>query len=132
MGDALLAIDLGAGRTATAISAGDNFTCVLLDNAAVKCFGDNASGQLGQGNSNAIGDGAGEMGDNLAAINLGSGRTATIIAAGGSTTCVVLDNQELKCFGENGYGQLGQNSTVDLGDNVSEMGDNLAPITLGF
>jgi cysteine-rich repeat protein len=132
MGDALLAIDLGAGRTATAIAAGDNFTCVLLDNAAVKCFGDNASGQLGQGNSNAIGDGAGEMGDNLAAINLGSDRTATIIAAGGSTTCVVLDNQELKCFGENGYGQLGQNSTVDIGNNVSEMGDNLAPITLGF
>ncbi len=132
MGDALHAIDLGAGRTAIQVAAGDKFTCVLLDNGTVKCFGDNASGQLGKGNTTIIGDQPGEMGDKLAPINLGSERSATILAAGGSTACVVLDNNELKCFGEDGYGQLGQDTNQDLGDNSKEQGDDLKAIVLGF
>jgi len=132
MGANLLAIDLGTGRTATQIAVGDYHTCVLLDNDAVKCFGLNASGQLGQENTDDLGDGAGEMGDNLTAISLGSGRTAVKIAAGGSTTCVILDNDDVKCFGENASGQLGQGNTEDLGDDSNEMGNDLEAIDLGF
>ena len=32
---------------ATHVSAGEEFTCVLLTTAAVHCFGDNSAGQLG-------------------------------------------------------------------------------------
>ena len=45
---ALPAVNLGAGRTATAISAGFNHTCALLDNATGKCWGFGSSGRVGQ------------------------------------------------------------------------------------
>ena len=57
-------------------------TCALLDNGTVKCWGTTASAQLGLGDTSNRGDGAGEMGDNLPAVDLGTGRTATAITAG--------------------------------------------------
>ena len=47
--------------------------------------------RLGYGNTNNIGDGPNEMGDNLAAIDLGNG-TAVQLAAGPVDTCL--------CFAE--------------------------------
>ena len=85
----------------SAITAGVNHSCALLANGQVKCWGNNGSGELGQGNINILGDGAGEMGDNLAPIQLGSGRTATAISAGGSHSCALLDNGQVKCWGNN-------------------------------
>ena len=35
----LVPVDLGADRTATAISAGDAHTCALLDDGSVRCWG---------------------------------------------------------------------------------------------
>ena len=57
---ALRSINLGTGRTATAISAGNEHSCALLDNASVKCWGYNGQGQLGIEN-NDMGDNTGEM-----------------------------------------------------------------------
>ena len=50
----------------------------ILANGTVKFWGYNAKWQLGQGNTTQIGDGAGEMGDNLSPIDLSSGSDATI------------------------------------------------------
>ena len=41
------------------------------------------------------------MGDNLSVIDLGTGRSAKAIAAGGFHTCILLDNDQVKCFGYN-------------------------------
>ena len=76
-----------------------------------------------------------EIGDNLPAIDLGSGRSARMIFAGGSNTCAILDNDELKCWGPNigvgnQAGQLGQGDDEARGDGPNEMGDNLLPIEL--
>ena len=131
MGDNLQAIDLGTGRTAVAVATGAAQSCVLLDNGTVKCWGANGSGQLGQGNTTVRGDDPGEMGDNLPAIDLGTNRTADGLVAGWMHVCARLDNQSVKCWGENGTGQLGQESTTDLGDGPAEMGDNLPEIDLG-
>jgi len=80
MGDTLPAVDLGTGRTATAIQSGAYHTCAILDNGSVKCWGNNDSGQLGQGDTENRGDGANEMGTNLLAVQLGTGRTAKKIS----------------------------------------------------
>jgi Alpha-tubulin suppressor and related RCC1 domain-containing proteins len=82
-----------------------------------------------------LGDAAGEMGDSLTAIDLGTGRTATAIAASGAT-CAVLDNSSIKCWGTNASGQLGLGDTTNRGNTVqgdgsSQMGDNLPSIDLG-
>jgi alpha-tubulin suppressor-like RCC1 family protein len=131
MGDNLPAINFGTGRTASALVGGLDFTCALLDNSTVKCFGRNNYGQLGQGHANTLGDAAGEMGDALLAVNLGTGRTATQIASGHTHICAVLDNSTAKCWGRNQSGQLGQGSTTVLGDGAGEMGDSLPAISLG-
>jgi alpha-tubulin suppressor-like RCC1 family protein len=45
--------------------------CVILQNGAVKCWGDNAYGELGQGDIAARGDQPGEMGELLQAVDIG-------------------------------------------------------------
>jgi alpha-tubulin suppressor-like RCC1 family protein len=133
MGGNLPVVDLGSGRTARGIIAGDNHTCAILDNASIKCWGANASGQLGIGdtvNRGATTDGSDQMGGNLPVVDLGSGRTARGIIAGDNQTCAILDNASIKCWGSNISGELGIGDTENRGDNSSEMGDNLPIISL--
>jgi len=130
MGDKLPAVDLGTGRSATAIAAGNYHTCALLDDKSVKCWGYNDQGQLGLGDSNTRGDASGEMGDNLPTVDLGTGRSATAIAVG-SHTCALLDDKSMKCWGTNGNGELGLGDTNSRGDASGEMGDNLPAVDLG-
>jgi len=131
IGGANVFINLGTGRTATSIAVGLDHACALLDNATVKCWGRNDRGQLGKGNTTTLGDTANEMGDNLTAINLGTGRTATAVYAFGYVSCAKLDNATVKCWGDNTYGQMGIGNTNHRGDAVNEMGDNLLPLSLG-
>ena len=131
MGAYLPAVALGTGRTATAITAGTSHTCALLDNATVKCWGRNTEGQLGLGDTLHRGDGAGEMGNNLPAVSLGTNRTATALTAGSNHTCAVLDNGTLKCWGDNAEGRLGLGDTADRGDAAGEMGNSLPAVSLG-
>jgi alpha-tubulin suppressor-like RCC1 family protein len=136
MGDNLPRVDLGPGRTATAVSAGWWHTCAILDNGQVKCWGYNGNGQLGLGDTASRGDGPNEMGINLSAVLLGTGRTATKIAASGQHTCARLDNSQVKCWGWNGSGQLGLGDTLSRGDGLNasgqtEMNDNLPNVALG-
>ncbi len=116
---ALAPVNLGAGRTAVALSISDH-TCVVLDNKSLKCWGANDAGGLGQDDTVGRGDNSGEMAA-LNVVNLGAGRTAKTVDAGIDSTCAILDNDRLKCWGYNGLGQLGQNDTVDRGDKAGDM-----------
>ena len=40
-------------------------------------------------------------------VDLGSGRTAKSVSIGKGFACVILDDDTLKCWGANTYGQLG-------------------------
>jgi alpha-tubulin suppressor-like RCC1 family protein len=95
------AIDLGTGRTAVAVSAGEQHTCAILDNGDLKCWGGNGAGQLGDGSNSQ------RTTPPSTAIDLGTGRTAVAVDAGDDHTCAIFDNGDLKCWGYDYYGQLG-------------------------
>jgi alpha-tubulin suppressor-like RCC1 family protein len=126
-------VNLGSGKTATAIAAGGYFTCAILNDGTLKCWGYNASGQLGQDSTTTLGDNSNEMA-NLTAINLGDGRTAKRVYASRRAdldyTCAILDTNALKCWGENGDGQLGVGDGDNRGDATGEMA-LLATVNLG-
>ncbi|MBK7197021.1 MAG: tandem-95 repeat protein [Myxococcales bacterium] len=131
MGDLLPTVDLGTGRTAAQMDGGAEHTCAVLDNGALKCWGANDFGQLGLGDTAYRGDGPGEMGDALPAVDLGAGRTALQVSAGGFHTCALLDNLTVKCWGRNDRGQLGLGDTANRGDGPGEMGNSLPAVALG-
>ena len=43
------------------------------------------------------------MGDSLPVVNVGTGRTVKKVSAGSNSTCAILDNDTLKCWGYNFY-----------------------------
>jgi alpha-tubulin suppressor-like RCC1 family protein len=106
-------VDLG-GRTARAISAGTAHTCAILDNGSVLCWGNGADGRLGYGNTNNVGDT--QTPASVGPVDLGPGRTALAISAGGTHTCAMLDNGSVRCWGYGANGQLGYCSTNNVGD----------------
>jgi alpha-tubulin suppressor-like RCC1 family protein len=127
MGDALPVVPLG--EAAQAVSAGVHHTCALLRSGAVKCWGLNDAGQLGQGTAENLGDAANELA-NMPAIRLGSGRTAIAIDVG-VHSCALLDDGAVKCWGSNANGELGQGDVAARGATPGTMGDALKEIDLG-
>jgi hypothetical protein len=124
-GESTVPVNLGAGRTAVAVSADESHACAILDNGQLRCWGKNATGQLGLGSMQNVGDGVGET---PAPVNLGLGRRAIAVSAGSDHTCAILDTGQLRCWGGNSYGQLGQGNTGAIGDNP---GESTVPVDLG-
>lgn len=98
---------------ASKIAVGQNHTCALLDTGFVRCWGQNNYGQLGLNSTQNVGDA--EAITNFGYVNLGG--IATSIAAGLNHTCALLDTGNVRCWGFNGYGQLGYGHTQNVGDD---------------
>ncbi len=88
-------VNLGAGRTARAIAAGDFHTCAILDDGSVKCWGFGANGRLGYGNTANV-----SLPAAVPPVNLGAGRRAVAITAGASHTCAILDTRRRALLGQ--------------------------------
>ena len=131
MGAALPYVNFGANLRAVFIASGRTHNCVILESGGVKCWGANARGQLGLGNTSVRGSSAGTMGDALPMVSLGTGRRAVSLALGGEHTCALLDNSAVKCWGFNDKGQLGLGDTRNRGIASTDMGDALPAINLG-
>jgi len=97
---------LGVGRTAVAISSGEDHTCAILDDGSVSCWGWNGYGQLGDGTTT-------DRSTPTQISTLGTGRTAVAISSGRDHTCAILDNASVSCWGWNGYSQLGDGTYTD-------------------
>ncbi len=118
-------VELGAGRTGVALSAGDFHTCALLDDGAVRCWGFGGDGRLGTASNAAIGDD--ETPASLSPVDIG-GR-AQAITAGGNHSCAILDDGNVRCWGFGLDGQLGYGNADYIGDN--EAPSAVAPVKLG-
>jgi hypothetical protein len=107
-------------------------SCAVFASGALKCWGDNASGQLGLGDRVARGDKPGTMGSHLPIVDLGVGRFVRTATVGLAHACALLDDHRVKCWGSNSHGQLGAGQLGDnLGDDPDEMGDRLPAVDLG-
>lgn len=71
------------------------------------------------------------MGTALPYVLLGTGRSVMRLALGTYSTCAVLDNGQVKCWGSNWHGELGYGDTAARGAHPSHMGDNLPAVNVG-
>jgi alpha-tubulin suppressor-like RCC1 family protein len=123
-----------AGQVLTQITAGGAYTCALDGAGAAYCWGDNRSGQLGDGGtvSNSSVPVAVKTSGVLA------GRTLTQITADGYHSCVLDAAGAAYCWGDNGTGQLGNgkasDSSVPVAVDTSGVlaGQALTQITAGW
>jgi alpha-tubulin suppressor-like RCC1 family protein len=123
-GESPVPVDLGLARTAVSLASGGLTTCVITDVGSLRCWGYNGTGQLAQGNTATIGDGPSET---TVPVDLG-GHTATAVSVGGGTACAILDTGQLRCWGDNQFGQLAQGNTTNVGDSP---GETTVPVDLG-
>jgi alpha-tubulin suppressor-like RCC1 family protein len=126
MGYPLPTVDLGEYVLATDIACGGAHSCAILESGAVKCWGDNSSGQLGLEDTENRGDEEGEMGDALPEVDLGS-VVVTKLVLGEVHSCALLSEGAVKCWGETS----GAGSSVNHGDAPGTMGDNLPVVDFG-
>jgi alpha-tubulin suppressor-like RCC1 family protein len=90
-------------NNAVAVAAGLRHTCALLADGTVKCWG---GGTLG------------ELGDDVVLSRFFASRivvnvsNAVAISAEGASTCALLADGTVRCWGFNNHGQLGDNSTT--------------------
>ena len=101
--------DVMLGEPAVELAAGGSHTCVRLQSGLVKCWGYNATGQLGDGTTENRGNDANEIPTMLAP--LATGEQVMHVEAGLAHTCVVLTSGAVKCWGAGADGRLASEAT---------------------
>ena len=103
-----------------AISAGYDNTCALLTHGAVKCWGTNSFGGLGDG---SIGGPEASCECAVKPVEVsGLQSGAKAISTGGYHSCALTNAGAVKCWGENDYTELGDGTNVNKGTPVEASG----------
>lgn len=84
---------------ASSISAGANFACAGRTTGQVSCWGWDSSGQLGDGTANASAQSTPGTATGIS--------TATAVAAGHFHACATLSDGQIRCWGRDLFGELG-------------------------
>ncbi len=102
--------DVDVGGAVTQVVGGSTHTCALLAGGTVRCWGD---GPLGLANNDVIGDDEAPS----AAPTVDVGGTVVELATQQDHVCALLDDNNVRCWGDAGAGQLGYGNTDDIGDD---------------
>lgn len=114
--------------SSASITAGRGHTCVVVASHDARCWGDNSVGQLGLGDNSGSLATVGDDEIPLTVSTVAVGGHVAALSAGAVHTCALLDSGAVRCWGDNGAGQLG------LGNNTqsnTEVGDDETPVSLG-
>lgn len=104
---------LGLESGVVAIAAGASHTCAVTSAGSLLCWGLNDSGQLGD--STAI--------TRLTPVNVtGLGSGVIAVSAGWKHTCALTAGGAVKCWGFNGFGELGDGTQTGALSPVSVLG----------
>jgi alpha-tubulin suppressor-like RCC1 family protein len=98
--------------TVLSLTVGGGHTCVRTSSGHVRCWGWNAYGQLGYGNTKDIGDD--ETPASAGDVPLGA--SAVQLALGQQHSCALLEGS-VRCWGDNKLAQLGYGFFQNVGDN---------------
>lgn len=99
--------------TAVAISSGDNHTCAITSEGGVVCWGNNDSGELGNGTT---------QDSSIPVTVVGLEEDIIEISAGGGHTCALTASGGVKCWGANNAGQLGDGTQINRLEPVGVIG----------
>ncbi len=93
----------GGGVIYSKIFAGPQHACAISNTNSGICWGNNLSGQLGDGtNTSRVGP-----------IKIKLTEAVNQMAIGKAHTCALTLAQDVYCWGANNYGQLGNNTSID-------------------
>lgn len=114
----------GLERGVGAIAAGGRHTCALTRTGGVMCWGSNCCAQRGDGTRTRR---------NTPVPVSGLARGVTAITAGENHTCALTSAGEVKCWGWNKFGQLGDGTRVtrDRPVTVSSLSGDVTSLEAG-
>jgi alpha-tubulin suppressor-like RCC1 family protein len=105
---------LGLASGVAAVAAGEGHTCAVTRGGAVKCWGSNEAGQLGDGTTT-------QSTVPVDVVGLASG-VRSVTAGWGGHTCAITAAGGVTCWGNNGGGQLGDGTTTPSSVPVDVVG----------
>jgi alpha-tubulin suppressor-like RCC1 family protein len=103
LADSLVPVPVTGINNAESISVGFGHSCVVLADKTLKCWGENNSGQLGDGTKTK----------QPVPVVVAGVTNAAKVSAGQDYTCALLSDGRIQCWGMNKYGQLGDGTTTD-------------------
>lgn len=104
-------------------SSHSHHTCALISGGEVKCWGLNLNGQLGDGT---------KIARNLPAAVIGLSGQVSSLSTGGDSSCALIVDGTVQCWGSNNEGQLGDGTTVDRSTPTNVVGvENAVGISVG-
>ena len=111
------------------VSVGSSHTCALTSAGGVKCWGSGDSGRLGNGGVVASKDAPVDVVTSNTDSNPLSGIVQ--ISTSGSSTCALTSGGNVKCWGQGGFGQLGNDATSESAYPVDVVVSDGSSILLG-